>query len=123
MPEQKIVGQVQQVNEKGIKIADLWYKFSKFRSVQRPREGDEVEIVVQDNWIQTIMFVRRPDGTYVDTQTKISRSGLLNTAVQILRTNGNALSVEEVVDTARQLEPYISEIRIPEQEDGEDVPF
>ena len=80
---EKVVGLVLQANDKGFKIADEWYNFSKFRKTQRPDEGDEVEIEVQDRWIQTLKFVRRPDGTYVDKQMKITRSGLLNTAVQI----------------------------------------
>lgn len=120
---EKVVGVVLQANDKGFKIADEWYNFSKFRKTQRPDEGDEVEIEVQDRWIQTLKFVRRPEGTYVDKQMKITRSGLLNTAVQILKTNGDALSVEKVVETARELEPYISEMCISPREDGEDIPF
>lgn len=120
---EKVVGQVCEVNDDGIKIADSWYNFSKFRQIQRPFEGDEVEIEIKDRWIQTLHITRRIDGTYVDKQLKITRSGLLNTAVQILRTNGNALSVEEVIETARKLEPYICETCRPTHNDSEDIPF
>jgi len=109
MDEEKIRGEVVSVSDSGIKIGDAWYNFSKFRQVQRPEEGALVEITVKDNkWIQTLTVIRMVQNG-PDKQTKISRSGLLNTAVALLQTQNRPLTVCEVIETAKNLEPYIYE--------------
>ena len=109
MDEEKIRGPVMSVNDSGIKIAETWYNFSKFRQVQRPEEGAIVEITVKDKkWIQTLTIIQMV-GNGPDKQTRISRCGLLNTAVALLQTQNRQLTVGDVVGTAKDLEPYIYE--------------
>ena len=109
MDEEKIRGEVVSINDSGIQIGEVWYNFSKFRRVQRPEEGALVELTVEDNkWIQTLTIIRMV-GNGPDKQARISRCGLLNTAVAVLQTHNRQLTVEEVIDTARDLEPYIYE--------------
>lgn len=111
MADGKITGEVIAVSDRGINIGDNWYIFSKFHQVEKPNEGDEVEIDAKGKWIQSLTFVRRANsGNHVDKQTKITRSALLNTAVSILRTQNRPLLVEVVIETARELEPYIYEL-------------
>jgi hypothetical protein len=108
MAEERITGEVIAESERGIRIGDDWYIYSKFRQVERPNEGDHVEIVAKRKWIQALTFVRRINGSnHVDKQTKITRSALLNTALSILRTQNRPIEAEEVIETARELEPYI----------------
>ena len=109
MDEDKIRGPVMNVNDSGIKIAETWYNFSKFRQVQRPEEGAIVEITVKDKkWIQTLTIIQMA-GNGPDKQTRISRCGLLNTAVALLQTQNRQLTVGDVIGTAKDLEPYIYE--------------
>jgi len=109
MDEEKIRGEVVSVNDSGIKRGEAGYNFSKFRQVQRPEEGALVELTVKDSkWIQTLTIIRMV-GNGPDKQTKISRCGLLNTAVSLLKTQNRELTVDEVIETAQNLEPYIYE--------------
>ncbi|MGB7291024.1 MAG: hypothetical protein WBD99_02485 [Thermodesulfobacteriota bacterium] len=122
MDEEKIRGEVASVNDSGVKIGDAWYNFSKFRQVQRPEEGAVVEITVKDNkWIQTLTVIRMVQNG-PDKQTKISRSGLLNTAVALLKTQNRPITVAEVVEAARDFEPYLNE-PIDNGEEPGDIPF
>lgn len=117
----KVRGVVDSINQSGIKIGEAWYNFSKFNNVQRPNEGDLVEVELKDDkWIQVLDLVQVATNN-ADKQTKITRSGLLNTAIAVLRTQSRPLTTEEVIATAKDFEPYINEP--PYVPSGEDIPF
>ena len=117
----RVKGVVDSINQSGIKIGETWYNFSKYKNVQRPHEGDIVEIELQDDKrIQVLDFVQMAVNG-ADKQTKITRSGLLNTAIAVLRTQGRPVTTEEVIETAKDFEPYINEP--PYVPGGEDIPF
>ena len=117
----RVRGVVDSLNQSGIKIGETWYNFSKYKNVQRPHEGDIVEIELQDDKrIQVLDFVQMAVNG-ADKQTKITRSGLLNTAIAVLRTQGRPVTTEEVIETAKDFEPYINEP--PYVPGGEDIPF
>ena len=120
--EEKRRGVVTSVNDSGVKIGEVWFNYSKFRQVPQPNEGDVAELTVKDNkWIQSLTIIRVAHNP-VDKQTKITRSGLLNTAVAMLRTQNRAITVEDVIETAKGFEPYINEPVFPDG-DGEDIPY
>ena len=117
----RVRGVVDSLNQNGIKIGESWYNFSKFNEVKKPGEGDLVEVVVNDDkWIQELDVVQLAVNG-ADKQTKITRSGLLNTAIAVLRTQGRPVTTEEVIETAKNFEPYINEP--PYVPGGEDIPF
>jgi len=117
----KVRGVVDSINQSGIKVGEAWYNFSKFNNVQRPNEGDMVEVELKDDkWIQALDFVQMAVHN-ADKQTKITRSGLLNTAIAVLRTQNRPVTTEEVIETAKDLEPYINEP--PHVPSGADIPF
>ena len=56
---------------------------------------------------------------------RITRLSLISSAVEMLKTNGNVISTQEVESAARKLEKYVYE-PIPKSEDGDtqqDIPF
>jgi len=116
----KVRGVVDSLNQSGIKIEESWYNFSKFNEVKKPVEGDLVEVVVNDDkWIQELDVVQ-PAVNGADKQTKITRSGPLNTAIAVLRTQGRPVTTEEVIETAKGFEPYINDP--PYVPSGDDTP-
>ncbi len=118
---------VETVNDKGIKIDGEWYNFSKFNRVDIPNEGDEVEIEVKGEWIKSLRNLtgigQQTVGKNqpIDSNTRVTRLALLNTATSILSTHGKPVEVESVINTAHVLETYVYEDR--QGEDNEDVPF
>lgn len=51
----QVIGFVEASNDKGIKIHDQWYNFSKFGRVDvRPHVGAEVCLTHKQNWIDTL---------------------------------------------------------------------
>ena len=117
----RLRGVVDSLNQSGIKIEESWYNYSKFNEVKKPVEGDLVEVVVNDDkWIQELEVVQ-PAANGADKQTKITRSGLLNTAISILRTENRSVTIGEVIQTAKGLEPYINEP--PYIPSGDDTPL
>lgn len=117
----KLRGVVDSVNDNGVKIGETWYNYSKFHQVRMPDEGDLVEMSLEkDKWITELNVVQMAVNG-ADKQTKITRSGLLNTAISILRTENRAVTIEEVIQTAKGLEPYVNEP--PYVPSGEDIPF
>lgn len=117
----RVRGVVDSLNQNGIKIGESWYNFSKFNEIKKPVEGDLVEVVVNDDkWIQELDVVQ-PAVNGADKQTKITRSGLLNTAIAVLRTQGRPVTTQEVIETAKDFEPYINES--PYIPSGDDTPL
>lgn len=54
----QISGQVESVNEKGIKLGGAWYNFSKFNKVLTPRRGDQITLTVENGkFITEVTFV------------------------------------------------------------------
>lgn len=117
----KVRGKANSVNDNGVKIGENWYNYSKFHRVRMPDEGDLVEIAVEKGkWITELDVISMAENN-ADKQTKITRSGLLNTAVQILRTQNRPITIDEVIETAKDLEPYVN--APPYVPSGEDIPF
>ena len=50
---QTITGEVEAVNERGVKVNGAWLNFSKFSEVPRPEVGQTVALTVRgDRWVQ-----------------------------------------------------------------------
>src|SRR4051812_19226387 len=68
--KQTIRGEVEQVNEKGVKIAGAWWNFSKYHAVPQPYRDELVELTVTEgtNWIEALVVIEDSKGVAVRHQ-------------------------------------------------------
>ncbi|MEQ9617735.1 MAG: hypothetical protein RIG61_00995 [Deltaproteobacteria bacterium] len=132
MKTKTVKGIVESVNDKGIKIGNNWFNFSHYDPVDNPQEGDAVEIRVDGKnkkWIKELKFINAEEAMKASITAKdvrITRLSLIRSAVEMLKTNGNSVTTEEVESAARQLEEYVYEPIKKDDEvhdDQQDIPF
>jgi hypothetical protein len=52
-PERIEQGTVAAINDRGVKLGEVWFNWSKFAEVARPEVGQEVELLIRgDRWVQ-----------------------------------------------------------------------
>ena len=132
-----IVGTVEAISRDGtgIKVEGTWYNYSKFLEFpQKPKPGDKVKLVLDGKWIKEIQILK--ESTLTPNQEKdlrISKLAVLNTAVEILKTQGEPITTDEVISVAEELLEWVlnpseppsdntSQDSYSEEEPG-DVPF
>lgn len=131
MKTKTVKGIVETVNDKGINIGGNWFNFSQYDPVETPQEGDAVEIKVDGKngkWIKELRFISPEEAVkeiITAKDVRITRLSLISSAIEMLKTNGNVISIPEVEAAARKLEKYVYEpIRPDEERDTQqDIPF
>jgi hypothetical protein len=74
-----VPGEVEQVNEKGVKIAGQWWNFSRYHAVPHPYRDELVELTVTagSNWIEGLVVVEDSKGDRVaaPARRRVARPG------------------------------------------------
>src|SRR5689334_15591148 len=67
---QTIRGEVEAVNEKGVRIGGAWYNFSRYHSVPSPYRDELVELTVLEGepWIERLVVLEDSKGCTVTRQ-------------------------------------------------------
>ncbi len=92
--QEVITGKVQQLNEKGIKVNDRWYNFSKFLN-KKPdlAVNDFVKFAVSNGFITGFIAIEKPDQPPAqDKETQLLEA--LRSAVKIASTLEGEVSIK-----------------------------
>jgi hypothetical protein len=142
MAKQIVSGEVEAVNAKGLKIDGSWLNYSKFYKGTTPGRGDEVELVVDGNWINDISVKNggavalpgsaksgaprdRASGRYLDTDLRIARQVALKAAVDRANASGED-DDDKVIALAAKFEAFLNKplaAAAAAQDDEDDIEF
>lgn len=145
MPTQTIRGTVEQVNDKGVKIAGEWYNYSQFKTFDIPSVGDAVELKVggkSGTWIYELKFLTRGGVSTENNHSEVNmdyqkyqkekdlrmvKMSALKSAVEFLKEKKNGkkdLKPIDAITVAKEFEEYLLGNPVLDEEPGdEDVPF
>ena len=125
---ERVVGAVEAVNERGVKVAGAWHNFSRYTDVPRPMKGAAVELEVKGGFIRKLAVVA-PAATEMprlgpespvpprETRERTSlRLAVLKAAAQFASTRPDAKSTD-VLTIAERWEAWV--IRPADAQDDE----